>query len=607
MPELQFKGKEFVYNHHLTVPIRPLIPDAAKSVGQPSLDGNLIIHGDNLHALQALLPMYAGKVDCIFIDPPYNTGNENWCYNDNVNSPIMREWLNNNPVNAEDMLRHDKWACMMWPRLMLLKELLSEEGAIFVTIDDNEAAPLKILMDEILGNDNFVTSIAWQKKVSPANDAKWFSYDHDFILVYAKNKEVWRPFRLERNENQLAYYSNTDNDPRGQWNSVTYTCNKTREERPNLYYPIMNPNTREEIYPKETAVWKYGKDVCDKHIADNLLYWGQDGTAKYPRLKKFLFDADNIVPRSIWSYTDVGHTQQATQEIQRLFPDNPSIFTTPKPLSLISRILELATDEESLILDSFAGSGTTAHAVLAANKKDGGSRRFILVECEDYADTITAERVRRVIHGYEYQGKQKEELLRETITFTKFRQANRLLNDIQGLETIYGPSWDRIDKKIKDGVLTVTAERTVTERTEGLGGAFTYCTLGEPLDLDRLLTGETLPSYETIGAWLFHTATREPFDPSAMNEADGYLGQSAAYHVWLIYRPDLDFLKSRDAALTLTKAEAIAQSRTDKRHLVFAPAKFISQKLLNQKNLPVDFAPLPTALFRLERSQQGGA
>ena len=191
MPELQFKGKEFVYNHHLTVPFRPLVMDADKGIGAPRTDGNLIIHGDNLHALKALLPTHAGKVDCIFIDPPYNTGNEGWCYNDNVNSPMIKEWLAANPIGLEDGLRHDKWACMMWPRLKLLHELLSDDGSLWMTLDDNEMHNARAILEEIFGEQNFVANVIWQKRFSPSNDELYISTTHDNLLVFAKRKEGW--------------------------------------------------------------------------------------------------------------------------------------------------------------------------------------------------------------------------------------------------------------------------------------------------------------------------------------------------------------------------------------------------------------------------------
>ena len=204
MPTLDFKGKQHIYAHHLTVPYRPLVPDAARSLNLAD-DDNLIIHGDNLDALKALLPRYTGRVKCIYIDPPYNTGNEGWAYSDSVNSPLMKQWLKeNSPVDNEDLERHDKWLCMMWPRLHLLKELLLDDGVIFVSIDDNEQHHLRMLMDEIFGEENFVSSVTWQKKVSPSNDAKYFSYDHEFIAVYAKDKEVWRPNRLPMTKKQKS-------------------------------------------------------------------------------------------------------------------------------------------------------------------------------------------------------------------------------------------------------------------------------------------------------------------------------------------------------------------------------------------------------------------
>ena len=279
---------------------------------------------------------------------------------------------------------------------------------------------------------------------------------------------------------------------------------------------------------------------------------------------------------------------------------------TPKPVPLLTRVLDLATNSQSIVLDSFAGSGTTAHAVLAANAKDGGNRRFILVECEDYADTLTAERVRRVIRGYDFKGTQREELHRERLTFTSLKKADKLLNHVESIKHLEGHRFDRIKAEVKDGDLIVTGEREVTQKTEGLGGEFTYCTLGDAVEMDKLLTGENLPAFDQLGALLFHMATNQARPIAAEPEevaGCGYLGASSAQHVWLIYRPDLDFLKSRDAALTLSRAGAIVAAKPGKPHLVFAAARFVSQRALNEAGLPVEFAPLPFALYRIERPQ----
>ena len=610
MPELFFKGKEFVYNHHLAVPFRPLLPDPARSVGASGeagrLDGNLIIHGDNLHALKALLPLYAGRVDCIFIDPPYNTGNEGWCYNDNVNSPMMKEWLAGNPVGIEDGLRHDKWLAMMWPRLRLLRDLLSEGGSLWVTLDDNEVHRGRAILDEVFGEGNFVATCIWHKNYSPKPSAQFFSEDHDYLIVYAKSKALWRPCLLERTADMDARYSNPDEDPRGPWKPGDLSARNYYSEGT---YPISTPSGRVIPGPPAGRYWVVAKAKFDQMNADGRIWWGENGD-NIPAIKRFLAEVkEGRVPQTLWEYSEVGHTQEAKKELLEVldFRSSDDVFVTPKPSALISKVLEIATQADSIVLDSFAGSGTTAHAVLAANAKDGGNRRFILVECEDYADTLTAERVRRVINGYSFQGPQREDLHRERLTFTSLKKADKLLEHVESIKHLEGHRFDRIKAEVKDGELIVTGEREVTEKTEGLGGAFTYCTLGAAIEIDRLLTGEHLPDFEQLGSLLFHMATNEARPAAAEPEevaGCGYLGATSARHLWLIYRPELGFLKSREAALTLSRAEAIARAKPDRPHLVFAPARFVSQQLLKEARLPVpvEFAPLPFALYRVERS-----
>ncbi|MBH2010683.1 MAG: site-specific DNA-methyltransferase [Xanthomonadaceae bacterium] len=604
MSELNFKGKEFVYNHHLTVPHRPLVPHADKSIGAARLDGNLIVQGDNLHALKSLLPMYAGKVDCIFIDPPYNTGNEGWCYNDNVNSPMMQAWLQNNPIGIEDGLRHDKWCAMMWPRLRLLHELLGEAGSLWVTLDDNEIHRARGMLDSIFGEDNFVATCIWHKNFSPKPAARFFSEDHDYLLIYAKNKAIWEPNLLERTAEMDARFSNPDDDKRGVWTSGDLSA---RNYYGDGTYPITCPSGRIVEGPPRGMYWRVSEKKFKEMDLDKRIWWGEDGNNQ-PRLKRFLSEVkEGRVPQTLWEHAEVGHTQDAKKELLSIFDFATSgdVFVTPKPVALLSRVLDLATTEHSIVLDSFAGSGTTAHAVLAANKKDGGERKFILVECEDYADKLTAERVRRVITGYDFKGTQREELLRKSLNFTDLKKADKLLDRIASIENLDAHRFDKIDKTVKNGELLVEGVKNITGRTEGLGGSFTYCTLGEAIDMDKMLTGESLPGAEALGALLFHMATNEakPALPAPQEVAGcSYLGESASFHAWLIYQPTLDFLTSRDAALTLSRARALAAAKPGKRHLVFAPAKFVSQKLLDDEKLPVEFAPLPWALYRVERS-----
>lgn len=602
MSELTFKGKEFVFNHHLAVPHRPLVPDGSKSIGGPRLDGNLIIHGDNLHGLKALMPLYAGRVDCVFIDPPYNTGNEGWSYNDNVNSPMLQEWLKSNPIGLEDGLRHDKWCAMMWPRLRLLHELLGTNGSLWVTLDDNEVHRARSMLDAIFGESNFVATCIWHKNYSPKPSAQYLSEDHDYVLVYAKDKETWRPNMLERTEDMNARYSNPDNDKRGPWKPGDLSARNYYSEGT---YPIKCPSGRLIEGPPGGNYWRVKESKFWEMDRDNRIWWGEDGN-NVPAIKRFLSEVRGRVPQTLWDYDEVGHTQDAKKELLAIlnFKNSDDVFVTPKPVALVSKVLDLATTEGSIVLDSFAGSGTTGHAVLKANNADGGDRKFILVESESYADTLTAERMRRVIAGYEFEGNQRTELLSKKLTFTDLKKADQLLDQVASYENLQGHEFDSIDKKVKDGVLVVEGIKQIAERVAGLGGTFTYCTLGDAIDLDRLLTGASLPSFEQLGALLFHMATNEAFNPSTMfvEEGHGYLGESAGFHVWLIYKPDLAFLKSRDAALTMAKAQAIAQRKPGKRHLVFAPAKFVSQKLLDEAQVPVEYAPLPWALYRAEKA-----
>lgn len=402
MPTLNWIGKEAVVKHHKEVPFRLLEPVPELSCG-PADAGNLIVQGDNLHALKALLPRYAGQVKCIYIDPPYNTGNEGWVYNDNVNSPEIRKWLGEVVgKEGETLDRHDRWLSMMYPRLVLLKQFLREDGAIFVSIDDNEVATLRLLMDEIFEARNFVGTVIWQKKYAVANDHKTIAPMHDFVLVYQRSPG-WRRNLLPRGEEKDSQYRYEDAE--GIFRPDNYTCAKTAEERPNLYYPVTNPNTGEEIWPKRTRVWAYSQEEHQRHVAEGLIYWGKDGKGKVPAYKRYkhLLRNDGVVPQTLWPHEFAGHTDGSRKELREVLHDIPSVsdFATPKPSLLIQRILQIATDKNSLILDSFAGSGTTGHAVLKQNDKDGGNRRFILVEMDqNIAQNVTRERVKRVAEGY---------------------------------------------------------------------------------------------------------------------------------------------------------------------------------------------------------------
>lgn len=602
MPSLEFKGKQFIYTHHLSVPFRELVPDEKKSVAAPGgkaeVDGNLIIQGDNLEALKALLPIYAGKVDCIFIDPPYNTGNEGWCYNDKVNSPLMREWLKKsaNPVDKEDLERHDKWLCMMWPRLKLLHELLAEDGAIFISLDDNEIHRLRMAMDEIFGDDSFIASIVWQKRTSP-EARKRLGAAHDTILAYAKNSNFIELQKLDRTDEQAAQFDNPDSDPRGPWTSTDLTAqNPDSSKRKDQQYQIELPSG-EKISPPPGRCWSMLEPEFLKHRAEGRIWFGAKGDAR-PRVKTYLNESDGVSTWTWWANEEVGHNQEAKKEIMDILGPKNS-FDYPKPVRLLERILQIATDKDSLVLDSFAGSGTTAHAVLAMNAKDGGNRRFILVECEDYADKLTAERVRRVVQGYAYKGTQRTELMREKLTLTNLKKAGALMEKADSIEALEGSHYDKVKREVKDGVFLVTGEKAVKEKTAGLGGSFTFCTLGKEMNLESIVRGESeLPDYESLARYVFFTATGQALAKLPPRSPDGFIGETPLYSLHLHYTPDRAWLRSGEAQLHENHVRDIkARKPPGKTALVFAVGKYMSQKTLTP--LGVEFCQLPYAIHRM--------
>ena len=539
MPTLDFKGKSIVYSHHLTVSARTLEVDVKKSLplkgGKPSLDDNLIIHGDNLHALKALMPRYGGRVNCIYIDPPYNTGNEGWVYNDNVNSPMMKDWLKNkSSVDGEDLERHDKWLCMMWPRLHLLRELLAEDGVIFVSIDDNEQHRLRMMMDEIFGEDTHMASFIWKsRQIVDSRPKSGISNDHEYIIVYCKGRQA----RLVGKESDKLKYKNSDNDPRGAWMSNSILGLANQKQRPNLHYILIDPKTKDKYPCPPDTGWRYSKDVLMKKVSDGRIVFPKKKEGR-PREKKFLSELTSthtgfstVLPEP------AGYTLNGTREVRTILGEN--IFDFPKPASLVKMLAGQISNKDAIILDSFAGSGTTAQAILELNKEDGGNRKFVLVECEEnIANKITAERTRRVIKGI---------------------------------------------PKAKDGNLK-----------NGLGGSFTYCTLGDEVNAENMLTGKNLPDYETLARHLYWTATGQSPDKIRKQRGkDGFFYETKNRLFYLIYEPKLTFLRSPESALNSDRAERIEKVAKKKRKtaFVYATHKFMSQRELT--DMKIAFCQFP--------------
>ena len=533
MPTLDFKGKQHIYAHHLTVPYRPLEPDEAHSCNSTgSEDDNLIIHGDNLHALKALLPRYADRVKCIYIDPPYNTGNEGWVYNDNVNSQLMQAWLaDNSPVDDEDLERHDKWLCMMWPRLYLLKELLAEDGIIFISIDDNEQHHLRMLMDEVFGEKNFIATFLWKKKGTSTNvRGTSVSATADYQLCYSKSsfgsitpRVTPRESRRYPNQDEQGKYRMEIIEKR---NDGTYARNSMR-------FQILGQ------YPREGRRWQIGEETARRLEAMNRFVI-HNGIVKR---KIYDFeDRDTTSAHPTYLPDSCGSSDSGNRTLFKILGNTE--FENPKPVELVEYLLTLSSGKNDIILDSFAGSGTTAHAVLALNKEDGGNRKFILVECEDYAHDITGERVRRVINGV----------------------PNANENPLR----------------------------------EGLGGSFAYCTLGAPMEIEGMLTGEALPSYEALAAYLLHTASGVAHGACqlARENDEGLFHTDDETNYYMIYNPDLEYLRSDEAMLTQDRAERIrdVSCRDGKKAIIFAAGKYLSQKELTK--MGITFCQLPYALHQ---------
>lgn len=472
MPTLHWIGKDKVVNHHRDVPFRVLEHqygfDGKGDKKEATQSGNKVIHGDNLEALKALLPEYEGKIDCIYIDPPYNTGNEGWVYNDNVNHPKIKKWLGEVVgKEGDDLTRHDKWLCMMYPRIKLLHQLLSPTGAIFISIDDNEQANLKLLCDEIFGISSFIGDIIWQHSIQGKNDAKGISLHHNHTLLYSKSN--FQIGRIPRTAEHNKAYSNPDNDPNGDWRSGDFRSPNLRE---NLKFDIVTPSGK-TIAPPEKG-WRWSEELVKQKIETGEIIFNEDET-KITR-KIYLKDQQGRVVESIWFGNEVGTTREANSILKSIFDDNVP-FDTPKPYSLIERVIKISTNKNSIVLDSFAGSGTTAHAVLNLNEQDGGNRKFILVEMEDYANTITAERVKRVIKGYGKDAK----------------------------------------------------------KTEGTGGSFDFYELG----LSLFDTNENLNEavgIEKIREYIWYSETRTPFiSPKAGNDNDHFLGAKDETAYYFVY------------------------------------------------------------------------
>ncbi len=552
MPTLQFKGKNIIWNHHLAVPFHTLDEVPELHYKHKKANGNMIIEGDNLIALKALLPQFAGKIKCIYIDPPYNTGNDSgqgksWVYSDNVNSPLIKEWFKNE-VSIDDLAKHDKWLCMMVPRLKLLRELLSEDGVIFISIDFRESHRLRQILDEVFLEQNLVSEFIWHKKYGGGGDNKNIVTEHEVIYCYTKEKNPNLVQVLNGVEYDFDDFADYDVDEEGRHYSSNESIlmrgpNSTPDKRPNLCYPIVDPDGNEILPRFGKGTWAYEQKSLYKKIENNDLIWKKIKGEWMLYKKQYLFIEDDEVrekkPRSILDKRyNIGQTGEGTNRLKSLF-DSKRNFPNPKPVSLLKYIIGLSTETNSnhIILDSFAGSGTTLDALMELNSEDGGNRSCILVQMPENSEAepdknickdITRERVKRAIDKYGYDS------------------------------------------------------------------GFKYYRLGIPLDAETMLAGQ-LPTYNQFAKYVYYLCTGENLEAeNKIKEKDFYVGEYGKQAIYLVYKQDYETLSR--LALNLTLAEKIKEQQPGKKRIVYAPSCFLDEEYLTDNQ--IEYVGIPYNLFQ---------
>ncbi len=519
MPTLQFKGKSVIWNHHLSVPYHTLEEDKKLSFQPEKGEGNLIIEGDNLLALKAILPQYSGKVKCIYIDPPYNTGNEGWVYNDNVNSPLIKDWIGKE-VGRDDLTRHDKWLCMMVPRLKLLRDLLRDDGVIFASIDDNEQTFLKMMMDEIFGQDNFMGNLPRRTKSGGGSAASDFAIEHDYILAYARHKDQLEDMFIPHDPEYAKRYSEEDKISRFFWDTFERSYTQTKP------YKIKAPDGT-----MLTGKWFRAEDrfLKDLQAGDMRFVKKKDGSWSV-QFKQRIGKGRKI--RSLIE----NEFKSSSADLEELGMAGAIAF--PKPLSLLRELIISVTSEDlsPIILDSFAGSGTTMHAVMDLNNEDGGNRKCIMVQMTEATEhdpkknickDISQERIRRAIKKYGYKG------------------------------------------------------------------GFRYFRVGEAIDAETMLSGK-LPTFHQLANYVYYLCTGSHVpDEKNIDEESFFVGLTSNERIYLVY--DNTYDKLAHLALNLDLVEKFLKESSGKKIIVYAPACFLDEEYMSEKR--IEFVSIPYNLF----------
>ena len=582
MPTLEWIGKDKVINHHQEVPFRVLERQYSyDEAGQHDEDNgseNMIIRGDNLEALKALLPRYEGRVKCIYIDPPYNTGNEGWVYNDNVNDPRMKKWLGEVVgKEGEDLSRHDKWLCMMYPRLKLLQKLLAEDGVIFISIGDDEHSHLRMICDEIFGSTNFIATFVWKSRAKPSNTGSAKvkpQNDAEYILCYGKSNNTI--FQLVFSGKERSYpHHDSDGDYRLQ---TILKSNRGESKRDTMTFAL-NGYT-----PPPTKRWQAGEDtILELYSRNRITFQTGEPMLKYYRHE----ERDEFSPFYCFVKKADSNTAENGKKLLNAILGNQHGFDTVKPTEILTYLFKHICDKNSIILDSFAGSGTTAHAVLNMNKADGGHRKFILVEMMDYADSITAERVKRVISGY--KADIETVLYDEKITVKNLSQGAAMLEEAKAVAKEAKGKHSLVKSpKIEEGHLRVVAVDKAKDMVDGLGGNFSYYDLGPVLLLpDGNLNEEVGP--QKIREYVYYMDTKEPLPAEQPTDEPYFMGlcRNTAYY----------FYYERESVTTLDHAFLATVQTKAEGYTIYADLCAVPQETLQKYN--ITFKKIPRDIARL--------
>lgn len=647
MPVLNWIGKDSVVTYHSKVPFRTLsltygyTAEHRREEGLSSESGNMIVFGDNLLSLKALLPRLEGQVKCIYNDPPYNTGKP-WTYSDDCNDPRTRDWINKVVgKQGEDLSRHDKWLCMMYPRLVLMRRMLRPDGVIFISCDDNEQASLRLMMNEIFGEDCFVSNIIWQKSYSPRNDSKGIPTTTDHIIAYSK-RPGWNPFKLERTEGMNARYANPDKD-KDYWRPDNAYASEAATHQ-GMVYAIQHPFTGELIYPIMSNHWRYGQgemlDImngwCEYELRDlndaeeraricgisadevrqgvmgivlkeSLEISKQKAQAvlergQWPKYyftssgnisrKTYLGEVGGRVTTNLWPFSEVDNTDGAKKELIEIF-EGAVPFDTPKPTRLIDRILEIAVEPGDIVMDCFAGSGTTAHSVLKANLKDGGDRKFVLLEVDADIVKTTQERVQRAISGYEYTGTKTERIYEKKLNANTLKRITDYYEDAKQTYEQAKASGNYTDvhqPTVKDNNLVVEAEKFYDRHRDGLGGGFDFMELGTPIFKDGTkMLNEDVGESE-LRRYVYYTETHQPLTQTRSEDYPYWLDDYQGVGYYFYYEADQPTTLSNETLLNVVKG------RMDGGLIVYADLCEFSDDELEQ--MGITFRQIPRDIRR---------